>query len=269
MESERLLPNDFKTKSVIESSVNFIQPSQNKLYIKVEKNSTDFYGSDWFGIDWEKEDAPFYGIAEDSLLLRTVRVDVNKSKDSLYHIKIYKFSRGKNPVIAKNNAQAIDFEFKQTDSIITLPQGFIITKNNKFRNQQILVVIEVPYGKKIKLDEALGNYNWFELNYNKKNNLNISLDRNKQRSLQWDEDVEMIMGEKDLINPNDKEDNNDDLRDIEKEQKDLDKRRKEIIRDTLKTIQTSNVIKNNTTILNNTNTASKQFYLCSILMDRF
>jgi len=269
-----MIGNDFKTKSVVESSVNFVQPSNKKLYINIEKNTTDFYGSDWFGIDWEKDDAPFYGIAEDSLLLRTVRVDVNKSKDSLYHIKIYKFSRGKNPVIAKNNAQDIVFDFKQTDSIITLPQGFIITKDNKFRNQQVLVIIEVPYGKKIKLDDAIGNYNWFELKYNKKNNWNISLDRNNQHSLHWDEDEEMIMGEKELINPNNRnevdEDLKDELKDIEREQKELDKRKKDIIKDTTTSPAKVSVKLNNTTLQKATPKVEvKQFYLGSILMDRF
>ena len=267
-----LVGNGFKTKGVVESSVNFVQPSSNKLVINIEKDSANFYGGDWFGIEWDKEDAPFYGISEDSLLLKTVRIDVNKSKDSLYHIRMYKFSRARNPELARKYAQSIQFDFKQKDSVVTLPKGFIITKNDKFRNQQVLIVIEVPYGKKIKLDDAIGNYNWFELNYNRKNNWNISLDKSNQHSLHWDEDVEMIMGERDLINPNDKhhidDDSKDELNDIERQQKELDKRKREILKDSIPAQKTP--VKTATTLKSNVSKVeTKQFYLASILTEKF
>ena len=84
----------------------------------------------------------------------------------------------------------------------------------------------------------------------------------------------MIMGEKDLINPNNRnevdEDSKDELKDIEREQKELDKRKKNIIKDTIPAPAKVSVKSNNTTLQTTTpNVEVKQFYLGSILMDRF
>lgn len=261
-----MISGNFRTKSVVEETVNFVQPSHGKLIVEIEKDNAHFYGGDWFGFDWDKEDAPFYGISEDSLLLRTVRIDVNKSKDSLYHVKIFKFSRGNKPDFAKKYASVINFNIKQNDSVITLPKGFVITKEDKFRNQQVLVVIEVPQGKTIKLDGAIGNYNWFEINYNKRHNWNINLDRNWQHSLHWDEDTEMIMGEKKLYSPKTKkelqEDSQDELDEINKQKKELEQREKELLKDTL----TTKNVQLNTTEATKPHT---QLYLANIFMDKF
>lgn len=272
------LASDFKTKSVVEEVVSFNQPTTKKLIVKVERENSHFYGSDWFGIDWDDEDKPpFYGISEDSLLLRSVRVDVNKSPDSLYHIKVFKFCRGKNPEIAKQKAKSINFSFTQNDSVIVLPKGFIVTNTDKFRNQQVLIKIEVPQGKKIKLDGAIGNYEWFEINYNRRNNWSINLDGSWQHSLHWDEDVEMEMGEKDLIRTHktweDTQDAKDELDELDKQQKEIEEKRKELKKNLPESPKPEKPEKPATPAKENSTyklpEASSSVYLANILLNKF
>jgi hypothetical protein len=59
----------------------------------------------------------------------------------------------------------------QTDSIFTIDQGIFINKKQKFRNQQVAVLISVPVGKRISLPKsnAVSNYDddvWEFQNWN-------------------------------------------------------------------------------------------------------
>jgi hypothetical protein len=58
-------------------------------------------------------------------------------------------------------AEHIPFVITQQDSIIYLPNGFNITKADRFRNQRVLVTIEVPVGKRIKVSEDIDNFSWY------------------------------------------------------------------------------------------------------------
>ena len=223
-----LIANNFKTKSAVETEISLTQPKNNKLLVTVKKDNLSFYGDDWFGINWDRNDAPFYGLSEDSVLIRTIRISVVQSKDSNYHLKTVRFSRGKNREIAKQVANNISFNINQNDSIIELPKGFVITNKDKFRNQQVLVIIEVPIGKKIQLDNSLNNYDWFDLNFNKRKGWNVDWDNNLSNSLSWDDDIELLMGDKELINPNKKNDLNSDLEDVKKELQEIEEKKREL-----------------------------------------
>ncbi len=269
---------NFKTKSAIEESITIQQPSINKLHIKVANDNNYYYGYDWFGVDCNNENNAFNVINEDSLLMKTIRVTVVKSKDSLYHVKMVKFSRGRNPEFAKTAASNISFNTIQNDSIISLPKGFIITKDDKFRNQQVLFIIEVPQGKKIQIDEAINDYEWFDINFNKRRGWNVNWDRTWDNSLNWDTEVELIMGDKELINPNknlnDEVDLEESLKDLERkkielreQQKELKLKHKELLKeqkDELKSKSTNSTIR-----IKPIQNLSKQICISTILIDKF
>lgn len=141
-----LMARNFKNRAGVENSVNINQPSKDKLYVEAVGNNIRYYGDDWFGIEWD-EDAPFYGINRDSLMLKTVRVNVVKSNDSNYHVYTIRFSRNNTNNKARELAEHIKFPISQQDSVLQLPKGFVITADDKFRNQQVLVVVEVLSAK--------------------------------------------------------------------------------------------------------------------------
>jgi hypothetical protein len=45
----------------------------------------------------------------------------------------------------------------QVDSLLYLDKGIAIYKNNKFRNQYVIMTISVPIGKSIKINDHGGN----------------------------------------------------------------------------------------------------------------
>lgn len=160
------ITRSFSSKSMVEKEVTIQQPPTGKLYVAVSSQHAPWHYnrySRWFG-DWDDEDNPFRIMDKDSLWLNTIKVNIEQSKDSLFHVYQTASSRGTTSSEAKQLAGNIIFEMQQHDSIITLPKGFTISNKEKFRNQQILVTIEVPLGKTVQVSKAVNEYSWFTIN---------------------------------------------------------------------------------------------------------
>ncbi|MBE7173466.1 MAG: PspC domain-containing protein [Williamsia sp.] len=164
------IARDFRSRTSVREEIFVSQPPTGKLLVKVSDSRVKYYDSDWFGFD--DEDLPFFSKNQDSILINTVRVRVRKSPDSLYHAYGVKISSGSNPGLAENLANRISFRVAQNDSLLYLPKGFTITRNDKFRNQQFLLTIEVPVGKRVEVDRSVDGYGWFTINVNRRRNWN-------------------------------------------------------------------------------------------------
>ena len=188
-----LFARNFKTKSGIEEQMSsFVQPANGKLYLDVASSPVRYYGGDWFGFEGDN-DWPVYGINQDTLMLNNVRVNLVKSKDSSFHIYKVRFSRGNNPDKARQLASNIKFDVIQEDSILMLPKGFPISRNDKFRNQQVLMVVEIPVGKRIQIDRSINNFEWFDVNSNRRRGWNFDWEDNWDHSYNWESNREYIM----------------------------------------------------------------------------
>ncbi len=186
------LSRNFKTASEKQEEISVVQPPNGKLFIDVASSNIRYYGGDWFGMEWD-EKWPIYGINQDTLMLNTVRVNVTKSHDSLYHVYKVSFSRGRNPETARQLAEKIQFNITQQDSTLVLPKGFAISRNEKFRNQRVLVVVEVPVGKKIQLRRNVDGYEWFTVNFDRRRGWNRDWENNWDNTYWWQTNVEYVM----------------------------------------------------------------------------
>ncbi|MGN6437778.1 MAG: PspC domain-containing protein [Agriterribacter sp.] len=183
-----MVGRNFRTRTSVSENVTITQPSKGSMIVKVADGKMKYYTSDWF-----EGEFPFLSINEDSMLLNTVRLKVVKSTDSAYHLQTVKFARGNTPAVAENNASSIQLAVSQNDSVILLGKGFPISKNNKFRNQQVLVIIEVPVGKKIMIDRSIDWYDWFNINIDGRRGVNIDWDERWDNSYSWNNNVQYIM----------------------------------------------------------------------------
>lgn len=187
-----LVGRNFKTRSAVEQIVPLTQPRSDRLIVDVSNTNVNYYGGDFFGLDWD-EDWPFYGVNQDTLMLTTVRVDISRSDDSQYHLSTVKLSRGNNPQVARSLAQKISFDVTQQDSLLLLPRGFTISSTEKFRNQQVLIKIDVPVGKRIMLDRSIEHFDYFDVRYNRKGGFNFDYDEDWNNRFWLQPGVEYIM----------------------------------------------------------------------------
>lgn len=92
---------------------------------------------------------------EDTVYINNVHFRIVKSANDSFHVSFIKQADGSTLNEADNNAALIDYEIKQTDSIVRMPLGIAISRKNKFRNQRITVTVAVPVGKKIKINQSI------------------------------------------------------------------------------------------------------------------
>ena len=186
-----VIMNNFRSRQHVEEEITLSNPSHNKLIVKTLEGKQDYFdGDDWFEFDWDRH-GPFYNLNEDSFILNTVRVNLTKSEDSSYHVRLFKFSHGSNGSMARTLAQQIQFPIRQTDSVLYLPHGFTVNHEQKFRNQQVLVVVSIPVGKRILVSHSIDQYDWFNVDVR---NRNIHWNRKKHHDdddwvRDWDDDI--------------------------------------------------------------------------------
>jgi phage shock protein PspC (stress-responsive transcriptional regulator) len=202
----------FSTRSGVNDDIQMTAPANGRLIVKVDDSKPFYIDSDWMGMNWRHK-GPFFNLTEDSLTLNTVRVDIVKSKDSAWHLHREKLSRGNSSAEARNLASQIDFPIEQSDSLLTLARGFAITPKQQFRNQQVLVVIEMPVGKRIFLKGNLDDYKWFNMNSKRWRNNGVDIewnDSDDEDANSWDTEVEYIMTVNGLERTNKNYKDNDD-----------------------------------------------------------
>ncbi|MBY0481873.1 MAG: PspC domain-containing protein [Chitinophagaceae bacterium] len=163
------------------------QPATGKLIITVPDSKVKVYGR-WFKMDG------LLSVTDDSLFLNNVRIHLVKSKDSLYHIDATKYSNGRDESSALSNIKEMNYGINQQDSTIWLDRGFSVQRGTKFRNQGIVVTIQIPVGKRIMIDHNVRRrLNHFNLT-DGRNDWDSDEDWND--NFYWDTDVEyrMTMG---------------------------------------------------------------------------
>ncbi|GGB10381.1 PspC domain-containing protein [Puia dinghuensis] len=181
-----MIMNNFRSRQHMEQPISLDQPRHGKLVIRTIKPVNRYEDTDWwFDTDWGRN-SPFYILGEDSVLLTTVRIKLLKSDDSAYHVNLIKISRGSSASKARRLADDIRFPIQQADSVLNLPQGFTITRDDKFRNQQVRVEIAVPLGKRILVSSSVDDYRWFNIHPGRRH---IHWDDGSDWNVDWDEDI--------------------------------------------------------------------------------
>ncbi len=74
-----------------------------------------------------------------------------------------RYASGSNEANARNAAANINYTIQQNDSNLLISKGFIVTQKQKFRNQQVIVVLEIPIGKRIELDQSVRSRKWITI----------------------------------------------------------------------------------------------------------
>lgn len=234
------IAKNFQRRVSEKSAINLTQPSKPALLVKLGETKGKYYPYMVFDDDHEDDETFLLTRNEDSMLLKHVTVLVAKSEDSAYHAYMIKISRGNSLSDAEEKMHKINLEVTQNDSVITIEKGFAISKDSKFRDQRVAIVIEVPVGKKIRFDESIDWFDWFDLDFDRgRYSQSASYDKRTYSIWHWNKDyimtasgLEKAFKEKD---PNAQYDNGsetksaEDLKkEIDDQQKELDKKKKEL-----------------------------------------
>lgn len=165
------MSTDFKRYESVEEAAVIQQPSNGKMIFKVSQPELVYEGNfGWLNDNGNELDG--FNITSDTLKLSTINLDFQKSEDSLYHVTIVKQAMGQSDEDALNRAKKIKYTVSSADSVLDLPAGFAVDKNSKYRAQNVLVLIQVPVGKKINIDGTV---------FTKLSNVNVEFNNGRRR----------------------------------------------------------------------------------------
>jgi phage shock protein PspC (stress-responsive transcriptional regulator) len=130
-----------------------MQGSMNKMIVRVNEPEIRYSGT----FDWMDNDGEGFDITEDSLHYANVKLNVVKSDDSLYHVSLWRYSRGRNVNDARQRAEKIVYNVSSMDNVLLLGSGVSVGKKEKFRGQQVMIEIKIPIGKKILFENSVND----------------------------------------------------------------------------------------------------------------
>ena len=156
------IANKFSVESSSETTVPVVSVTSGKMYVEMQPYPEDYaeirtkYWNIGFHSDFEE--LPYTTINEDSLLFDNINLQIGKSSDSLFHVRVIAATRGKDLRTAKADIAQFSYEIVQKDSLLLLPEFLSVPVEQGFRNQSITVEISVPAGQTIEMSESLREY---------------------------------------------------------------------------------------------------------------
>lgn len=180
------IKRNFDYRAKVQEDYTLAQPNGKRITVKVANSTTRYYGS-WWGPNW----GGFFNFTDDSLLVKNIGVKIEKSKDSAYHVFATKSSNGSSGSQAESFAKSVGFHLEMEDSTLILDNGFSLPRGQKFRNQMVVVTVQVPVNRRILIDHSVSRrLNRFNIHFNPNEDWSFDDDWDHY---QWEDDVEYIM----------------------------------------------------------------------------
>jgi phage shock protein PspC (stress-responsive transcriptional regulator) len=145
--------NEFSQETILKQQIEVKWPANDTIYLKSnanykrEDNDVKFFidNDRWF-INTTAKPAVWWGKPH-------VKI-ITSENDSVY-VFIEKSSNGKDKTEASQRAKGISYKLEQLDSVLMLDKYFSFSSSDKFRDQEVDVVIKLPKNKTIYLDNNL------------------------------------------------------------------------------------------------------------------
>ncbi len=144
---------DFRsTNDISEQEIYLSNPMVKKLELTTNSPSKKYYRNKFFRLEPFEE----LGLDDDTAFVKNVEIKILKSPNDSFRVTMLKMVNGRNRRSADTLANLINYNGTQNDSLLVLDKGIAITRQNKFRNQRVIVTVYVPVGKQIRIDKSIG-----------------------------------------------------------------------------------------------------------------
>jgi phage shock protein PspC (stress-responsive transcriptional regulator) len=93
-------------------------------------------------------------------IVRYARLNIVPSTTENFELVMVKEARGDSKRTASERARAIQYKVIQNDSVLNFDQVFTVEPGEKFRVQELQLILKVPNGKVVHLDENMKHLIW-------------------------------------------------------------------------------------------------------------
>ncbi|MEP7144994.1 MAG: PspC domain-containing protein, partial [Ferruginibacter sp.] len=177
---------DFRsTNDISEQEIYLSNPGAKKLELTTNSPSQKYFRHRWFKLQ------PFEDMIDDTAFVKNIEIKILKSTNDSFRVTLLKMVNGPNTRSANALANLVNYGGEQKDTLLILDKGIAITRQNKFRNQRVIVTVYVPVGKQIRIDRSVG---WgdnvhFGVNWNDDD---FNIDSNDEER-GWESNVNYVM----------------------------------------------------------------------------
>lgn len=150
---------DFSAESSIKKNASITTPANKKLFLDVTTLDSDLHekfvhygrhGRRVYHDDWT-----IFSKEDNHYRLGYARLDVVQSETDTFQLIVIKSAHGPNRDDANILARNISYDFKQRDSLLILNNYFDIPDNDKFRAQDVKIILKVPVNGVIHLSNRM------------------------------------------------------------------------------------------------------------------
>lgn len=144
---------EFTQDGKIRNTIDLVSPTTDTMYVKLMDD--DKYDEDNRRII--QHGGPFSVTTGTDFVFRqdNVSFDVQKSPGDKFELVQIVTANGTTEKIAMENARDVVYNFEQKDSLLMFSDHFPIPKGSKFRDQKVKLILKVPVGKSVYLDESM------------------------------------------------------------------------------------------------------------------
>jgi hypothetical protein len=131
---------------------NYLTPfNSDTLMVYMQKDpGIENFNDDWY----HQDDEEWHVISDAEKIYGKINIDVVFTDDRKFELLIRKKSQGKSKVIAMINAESLIYRHSQNDRNLYLDPYFSLNKIHKWRAPETEIIIRVPEGKYVYLDES-------------------------------------------------------------------------------------------------------------------
>jgi phage shock protein PspC (stress-responsive transcriptional regulator) len=152
---------EYSTQGRVVTKQTLTMNPQDTLQIKFVHN--DFYAND-------VNDQTDFRITQNSadqrvLYSNNVELVLAKTDEAMPYLQIEKKAKGRDLAIAKEKSGKIDYGFKFENNQLVLDNYFVSAYNQKFRDQEVELILYLPKGTLFKVDNSVQDYDDSDTNF--------------------------------------------------------------------------------------------------------
>ncbi len=151
---------EFSQEALLKQQVEARWPVSDTLYIKANNNYSKTETDVNFSMNRDRW--LINTTAKPSVWWGRPRVKIITSENDSLYVFIMRNADGKEKAEASLRAKNISYKSSQVDSILLLDKYYSFQSSDKFRNQEVQVVIKLPKNKTVYLDNSLKNL-WYDI----------------------------------------------------------------------------------------------------------
>ena len=146
---------DFKrSNNKVATEINLVNSGVDKLEITHQNPSEQYFNRKTIF-----RFSPYDYIDDDTAIVRNIIINLYQSKTDSFKVTMVKVANGRTKFYADTAAAKIQFNIMQEDTSLIIDRGISINRTDKFRNQQVILNIYIPVGKRIKIDRNINRWN--------------------------------------------------------------------------------------------------------------